>query len=301
MSSSIHIIPSAEIDTDKWDNCVANHTSGLIYSTYHYLNAIADNWYGLIINDYKAVMAIPWRKKWGIKYIYTPPFMQQSGLIGSTDNEGVLKELNKFSSYITYNFNFDNQQLIKDIGFTEHTNLILPLFSTADDIQRIYSKSLQRNLQKALTNGVTVTDGNYTESIDWYKRFQGNKMEHVKDADYKHLTSILSYLNEKGNLICKNALNATGDMIATIVCLKDNRRIYNLLPSSSEEGKELSAMHVLLNNIIVEYADTKLIFDFEGSDISGVQQFYKQFGSVNEPYYRIHQNNLPIALKMLKK
>ena len=301
MSSSIQIIPSAEIDTDKWDNCVTNNANGLIYSTYHYLNAIADNWHGLIINDYKAVMALPWRKKWGIKYIYTPPFMQQSGLTGNHDNEDVLKALNKFSSYITYNFNYSNQQLIKDIAFTEHTNLILPLFSTVDDIQRIYSKSLQRNLQKAITNGVTVVAGNYTESIEWYKRFQGNKMEHVKDSDYVHLNNILCYLNDKGNLICKNALNANCDIIATIVCLKDNRRIYNLLPSSSDEGKELSAMHVLLNNIITEYADTKLIFDFEGSDIPGVQQFYKQFGSVNEPYYRIHQNNLPFILRMLKK
>ena len=102
-------------------------------------------------------------------------------------------------------------------------------------------------------------------------------------------------------LICKNALNINKKIVATIVCIKDQKRIYNLLPSSSDEGKELAAMHYLLNDIISEYANSKLILDFEGSDIKGVKQFYLQFGSKNQPYFRIHQNNLPIPLKWVKR
>lgn len=301
MSSSIHIIPSAEINAIRWDNCVTDN-GGLIYSTYHYLTTMADNWHGIIIDDYNAVMALPWRKKWGIKYIYTPPFMQQLGLIGDVpDINNVVSQLNKFCSYCTYNLNFNNQSLINLIHYTEHTNFVLSLSESASELLSNYSKSLTRNLQKARTNGVTVAEGNYTDTVDWYKQYQGNKMTHVSDTDYVHLKKLLARLSENNQLICKNALNKNGNIIATIVCIKDQKRIYNLLPSSSEEGKDLSAMHVLLNQIITEYAGSNLLFDFEGSNIKGLQRFYQQYGSINQPYYRIHQNNLPIPIKWLKK
>ncbi len=302
MASLIHIIPSKEIDPLKWNACIDNNDNGLIYSQYEYLNAIADNWHGLVVGDYEAVMALPWRKKWGIQYVYTPPFMQQSGLIGEypLNDSSIIKELNKFSSYITYNFNFENEELIGSVPFTTHTNLVLLLADTHQNIQDKYAKSLQRNLQKAISNGVTITNGNHSESIAWYKKYQGNKIAHVSNADYEHLNDLLTILDKKESLNCQNAINKQGELIATIVCLKDSKRIYNLLPSSSEEGKELSAMHLLLDNIITQNACSKYLFDFEGSDIKGVQQFYNQFGAIAQPYFRIHQNNLPFWLKLIK-
>ena len=303
MASLIHIIPSKEIDVLKWNACIDNNVNGLIYSQYEYINAIADNWHGLVVGDYEAVMALPWRKKWGIQYVYTPPFMQQLGLVGkyTLNDISLIKELHKFCSYITYNFNFENEELISSVPFTTHTNLVLSLDNTIQSIQEKYAKSLQRNLQKAISIGVTITHGNHNESIAWYKKYQGNKITHVSNADYEHLNGLLNSLDQKGALICKNAINKQGKLIATIVCLKDSKRIYNLLPSSSEEGKELSAMHLLLDNIIAQNASSEYLFDFEGSDIKGVQQFYNQFGAIAQPYNRIHQNNLPFWLKLIKK
>ena len=302
MEESIHIIQSAQINICKWNDCI-NHNKGLIYSQYEYVSAIADYWHGLIIGDYEAVMALPLRKKYGIKYIYTPPFMQQLGLIGKYNIEDItlFKRLKKFSSYITYNFNFDNQKLLSSIPFTEHTNLILSLTDSSESIQDKYAKSLQRNLQKAFNNGVIISEGNHSESIGWYRKYQGEKIAHVSNADYDHLDKLLTLLKNKGQLICKNALNKQGETIATIVCLKDGKRIYNLLPSSSEQGKELSAMHLLLDAIICQNAQSNYTFDFEGSDIKGVQQFYLQYGATVQPYYRIHQNSLPLWLKLIKK
>jgi len=44
-----------------------------------------------------------------------------------------------------------------------------------------------------------------------------------------------------------------------------------------------------------------LIFDFEGSDIKGIADFYKKFGTINQPYPFIKWNNLPAIVKFLKK
>ena len=58
------------IDKQKWDECILKSHNGLIYSTAAYLDSMAGSWDALILNDYEAVMPLPWRKKFGIQYIY---------------------------------------------------------------------------------------------------------------------------------------------------------------------------------------------------------------------------------------
>jgi hypothetical protein len=72
-----------EIDSIKWNNCVERSANGLIYAFSYYLDALCDNWDAFVIDDYNAIMPLPWRKKAGIKYIYAPPFIQQLGIIGT--------------------------------------------------------------------------------------------------------------------------------------------------------------------------------------------------------------------------
>ena len=59
---NLQILPSPLIDTTKWDDCISRSANGLIYASSRYLNAMADNWDGMIIDDYKAVMPLPWRE-----------------------------------------------------------------------------------------------------------------------------------------------------------------------------------------------------------------------------------------------
>src|SRR4051812_44510423 len=90
-TSKFVIIPSQEINAGKWNNCIINSGANRIYAKHIYLQHLADNWCGLVMNDYAAVMPIVWRYKWGIRYAYDAPFIQQLGLFG-TYNSGDLKE-----------------------------------------------------------------------------------------------------------------------------------------------------------------------------------------------------------------
>ena len=67
------------MDIAKWDACVCNSNNGLIYATSVYLNFMSDDWNGIVVNNYDCVMPIPWRKKFGIRYCYDVPFVQQLG------------------------------------------------------------------------------------------------------------------------------------------------------------------------------------------------------------------------------
>ena len=48
-----------ELDFDKWDTCIAQAEHSLIYGFSWYLDAICDDWDGLVMNDYEAVFLCP--------------------------------------------------------------------------------------------------------------------------------------------------------------------------------------------------------------------------------------------------
>src|SRR5437868_14283744 len=55
----------------------------MIYAYSFYLDTMAGYWDALILNDYEAVMPLTWKKKYGISYLYQPPFVAMSGIFGN--------------------------------------------------------------------------------------------------------------------------------------------------------------------------------------------------------------------------
>ena len=122
---TISIIPSHQINFTKWDNCISQSSNDIIYAHSFYLNAMCDTWCGLIIDDYKTVLPVPFRKKFSITYCYTPAFIQQLGLFGNEKifNESIIQSIKKHFLFGDLMLNFENKisslQKIKSL-----TNLI---------------------------------------------------------------------------------------------------------------------------------------------------------------------------------
>src|SRR5581483_2982387 len=111
MPHFIEILPSHKIDHAKWNDCVRFSSNGLIYANTYYLDHIADNWHGIVMNDYECVMPVVWRKKFGIRYAYNVPFVQQLGWFhqhSKPDAVELVKKLFSFCKYGDYAFNFYN-------------------------------------------------------------------------------------------------------------------------------------------------------------------------------------------------
>jgi hypothetical protein len=63
----------------------------------------------------------------------------------------------------------------------------------------------------------------------------------------------------------------------------------------------VGATHLLIDEVIKEFSNQALIFDFEGSDIKSVAYFYSKFGSHKVHYLQIKANRLPFWCRFLKK
>src|SRR6476646_3246826 len=96
------IIPSKDIDAGKWDSCIITSKANRIYAKHIYLQHVTDNWSGLVMDDYAAVMPVVWRKKWGIRYAYDAPFIQQLGLFGTYNSQDLQQAIDTIMQYIKY-------------------------------------------------------------------------------------------------------------------------------------------------------------------------------------------------------
>src|SRR5436305_12201107 len=85
-NNHIRYVLNQEIDKEKWDACLLSSDNPLIYARSSFLNSMCRYWDGLVLNDYEAIMPLPWGRKWRVRYIYSPYFVVAGGVFGKGVN-----------------------------------------------------------------------------------------------------------------------------------------------------------------------------------------------------------------------
>lgn len=302
--ATISIIASAEIDKVKWNNCVANNSNGLVYAYSFYLDAMAKDWYGLVIDDYATIFPIAVKKKYGFTYCYMPAFTQQLGFIGSTtyNIEEVTNAIQSFVKYGSPYLNFSNQQFAAQKKCTSLNNYIINLNDSYEAIKSKYKKTIAYSLSKASKANLAYTySENIDEAIELYKQYNHQNIQHITDVDYGNLKRLLVQLQKSNQIIIRKAVDQQQELASIVLLIKDNKRLYNLLNYTTPNGRKIEANYFLYDSIFNEFANQALLFDFEGSDLPGVQAFYEKFGAINQPYFHWHFNHLPLPFRLIKK
>jgi hypothetical protein len=294
------ILPSYKIDKIKWDECLYGSAIPFMYPSSSYLDNVADNWSGIIGNDYELIMPIPWRKKFGIKYTYSVPFVQQLGLFGKPLNDNTVKDcmklMQKNFKYGDYSFNHLNK--ISDAKTSN--NYVLSLVSDYTTTSVFYSDKLKLDLKKACRQGFEYSEAPAEDAIKYFNELYGTRIPNVTASDYESLYAFCLLKQTEGDLVVRK-ISLAKNTLAINLLIKDAGRLYNLLSCTFQEGRNIYAGHFLYDSLIKEFSRTGLVFDFEGSDIPGVAHFYKSFGAINQPYPKIHFNKLPYALRLFKR
>lgn len=299
MRGEVQVIHSYNIDKAKWDRCVTGSANALIYANSTWLDHLADNWAGIVLNDYQAVMPVAWRKKWGIRYSYHVPFIQQLGIFSLAGNEDMKQfsdVLTSFCRYGVYPFNYAN----KVDAATAHTNFVLTLDRKNDELISGFSADVVQNIRKAERGELQYKPVKFDDAITIFREMIGLKTG-VADEDFRRVWKLCGYLEKRGNLIVRAAIGRAGETLAVALLPNDGRRLYNIMNTALPEGRKAEANYFLLWEIWKEFESSGLVFDFEGSDIPGVREFYRKFGASNQPYFRLGFNRLPWPLKILRK
>jgi hypothetical protein len=299
--SQIQYLLHTNIDKAKWDAVIASSSNGLIYGYSFYLDHMAKQWDALVLNDYEAVMPLTWNKKWGIRYLYQPPFTQQLGVFSRLTPQEFLPS---FISVIKNHFRFAEIFLnFQNAGsnLSPKQNFILPLKEPYDTICKGYSKDAIKNTRRSekFQLQYSVMD-NLSEAIDLYRNMYAARTTHIKEKDYYHFEQLCLTAREKKMLVVRKVTDEQGALQVLALLLQQKDRLYLLQSTTLPAGRLKEANYFLMDNIIREFSQQDILFDFEGSDIPGVAHFYKNFGAVNQPYYFCRYNHLPWPVRLFK-
>lgn len=278
-----------ELDTARWNQLLAQQASGLIYANSNYLDLLTPSWDAMIMGDFEAIMPLPYKTKLGFHYLTPPPFVQQLGIIGNDGHqlpERFMAEVKKRFRYGSVHLNFTNPME----GSRPCNNFILDLNKTYSDISASYTYYLRKQTRNNPQAEMQYRESDaYQATVDLYHNLYGHRFPHVPVTSYSGLVTFATTYPEQSLVreVWKN-----NELLSAVLCLKDNKRIYLVVSLVTENGQKLEANRFLLDQLIREHAGRSCILDFEGSDLPGVAAYYKGFGAINQPYYRLHWNHL---------
>jgi hypothetical protein len=305
MSSPAHDISYLDrnkIDIGKWDHCIRKATNGLIYARSFYLDIMAKNWSALILNDYEAVMPLTWNRKYGISYLYQPAFTAQLGLFSPIQQdikifENFLFQLSSHFRFCEIHLNYGNPSLDNPV----RANYILDLEKPYPVLRKNYKKRLVENLlESSLFELQYMHSVDYQNTIRLFKNEYGKRFSHTRQSDYQHFEILCARLQENNMIFAREVRDKTGAILNACIFFRDENRIYNMMSVTPPAGREKRAHFYLLDQLILEFSSNKIVLDLEGSEIPGIAEFYRKFGTVNQPYPFLKFNHLPFPLKLFK-
>lgn len=295
---AVQYLKHSEIDFERWDHCIRQSNNGLPYAFSWYLNVVcAEHWDGLVLDDYNAVMPLPYnRKLFGIHQLYQPVLCQQLGIYS-----GKVVDFKHFEKNVPAKFRYIHQHLNytnPNANLKSRTNLVLPLNRSFDDLFSDFSKSLRKRLRKLNTYEFRQTDdvdlvvNLYRSELEDKVRFGEHNYTLAKQL-FKHV------LEHKAGKIYSVYHEET--CISAGMFLVTSNRIINLFGASSSDHNYPDSMAFLISEIIRTYSNSSFVFDFEGSEIPGVRDFFLSFGSTYQNYPVYQVNRLPWWLRWYKK
>lgn len=296
----IQFLHSSEIDRLKWDERVARSACRHHYALAWHLDLVCPGWSGLVMNDYEAVMPLPVRKKYGIRYVFQPYFSQQLGIYREKKTGPALLQefIEAIPSEIRYmEFNLNHFNEVNELyHYKERSNFELDLSPDYAFLENKYSANTRRNLRKSEKPGINEI-ADISCIIELKKKFDARRKS---PAHYSFLENWMKRILDRGmGRILK--ISREEQLLAAVFLVQYGNRIYYMVPVSSPEGKKNSAMFFLVDHLIRSHAGSDMILDFEGSTIPGIARFFKGFGAINKPYHSIKMNRLPFPLKLIKR
>jgi hypothetical protein len=298
-SAEVTILRASALDKQKWDACVAADASGLIYSQSWYLDCMADDWYGVVVNDYQVVMALPIKRKRGVRMVSIPPFTQRLGICGDSDKhveKSVRDKVMRFSYLMRYAST--GRQLFSKGAKKQRLNLVLPLQDSYQQIADRYNAACIKNLHKAQSRGCVLSTATVDDVIRLYRDAYGSTSTYTP-AHYQQLESMLQTALQRKACHVASVKDEEGKMVYAGLLLDDGRRLYYVLGAPTAKGRHMRATYFFIDAMIRKFAGSGKTLDFEGSDISTVAQFYQSFSPQSEKYYDFYVNQYPFPINKL--
>ena len=272
----IRLVKYSDIDFAKYNDCLMNAAQYKCYAERTYLDITAKKkWDLLVYNDYDAVMPLPYIKKMGIKFIVNPKLCQQLGIFSNSDsleiNDQFLEFLQKKFRIWYYAFNESNRFTT---NLKKRKNYLIP----PDRYETVRAKYSPKRKRKLRLDEDVLQNSSIVE-IDDFRQAQSfielNMVGLGKQRDLKEYLRIFEAFYKQGYLKFYGFIYQSE--LINLIAIHYSAKSATLLGTFNNRNfVKLSGASVLIDYIIKQTIENR-IFDFEGSEIPSVEEFFRGF------------------------
>ena len=297
----IKYIKRKNLDTKKYDNCIENALNSRLYAFSWYLDIVADNWDVLVLNDYEAVMPLPWRRKYLIKYIYQPFWLLQVGVFQRVEGVGLdlfLKEVKSHFLFSELRMNTGNRFNKFNENRVESTMQVISLENSYEEIYSKYSRNRKRDCKKAKENKLQEVWGdNPSKLVNLFSDNIGDRTPQIKQKDYDTLLKLLQTCVNKGVGEMLSIYDTNSRLVSAAFFINYKERATELVCASDFDNRSNGGNTFFNDRAIYRYQTSYNLFDFGGSSMDTISSYYKSYGAKDEFYDLIKFNKFPSFLK----
>lgn len=258
---SIQRIKSADINRNKWDNCIKESFNSSVYGYSWYLDAVCSEWEALVENDYEALLPLPIQKLGGIKYVANPAFAPMLSVYARSIPSPA-KHSDFFSAIpygniklcmIPYN-GMPKLPMCKVVSTTMVIDLILPFQPLLTAFQSYFQTEKQAEAHPPLT---ILRTQNLNDYLAFRKIYR-----HGKPDESQALRRLISFCLRFKSIGIYAAYNKHNTPVAMLILLKNDNRltVIDVATESNRDGE--LAYFGLLAHIMRNHAESNQVLSF---------------------------------------
>ncbi len=282
-----------EIDWQKYQNCLERSEQYIFFAEKKYLDLLLhQNWEILVYNDYEAVMPIPLAKKWGFTFVVMPLQTQQLGVFSEKDNS----ELNEsFLAFFQQNYKVFYYAFNAKNEFKTHlkSRKNYKLFSEDyENVKKKYSIHRRRNVRitdvlKDKIKFIEAENLNHSESF-FIENVIGFPNFSLKMRAFENMKNFLSQ-----NLLKVYELYFDGELASQAYLVESEKEDFLVNFINDKKFSKYNLSSIILDQIFRKNIEKK-DFNFHGSNISEIAEFYRRFGATEENYAFVESSKIQL-------
>jgi len=298
---------------EKYRLLSTDETTIPIFSRAWWMDAVCgeENWDVLLVEKNGEIIAsMPYykKKKYGLTAITQPPLTQTNGMwIKYLHAQSVEKRLSYEKKvmndmidlllginvdWFSQNFHYSITNWLPFYwrGFQQTTRYtyVIPNINTIDldELFSRFSHAKRKNIKRA-ESMVEIKLG--LSSQDFYNHHKMTLAKQGEAISYSFNTFNRIYnatvQREHGQTIY--AIDKLGQIHSALFVIWDENSAYDLISTIDPDLRDSGSVSLLIREIIKFVSARTTHFDFEGSMIEGVENSFRQFATVQKPYFNI--------------
>ncbi len=293
-------------DNEEWNKFVDESPQGSIFNKTWWMDAVQARYEIYVCidknKDIIGGMILTFDKNGNISM---PLLTQTLGILFSdfndckyatklTKEKDIIESLIKYipndkQYFMQYNYNFTNWLPFMWNGYSQYCRYtyVIDNLDDVDEIKSNFKSNTRGYINKSIKRGLKIKEDLSIEDFYYInkKTFERQGLNIPYSLEFlKHFDNFLKQYNA-----CKSIfiLNEDGKIIAGIYLVYDKRTTYYLMSGVDNSEKSSGAISFALWEAIKFSRNVSKCFDFEGSCIRGIEEFFRSFGAKQKMYFAI--------------